>query len=349
MYQVLLVFDSMDLQNEIQKLPVWGAVSEFEIVDYAADGWTAYRKMRQVAYDLVITEIRLTGMDGLQLLRRAKRERLCEHVVLCSARSDFDYARQGIILGAFDYLVTPFDEKLFIQIFNRIKNESYTHAAAEIYYVEEILGFFHSRNHEIYHYIDETLEKIYRDTRDFVAADKRVMQIYQSVIDEIYNENEWLDLYIPQQRFFVLDGIKEGDPESYKQFYGRQLRELFDIFCELLPGAGNEQIEAVIWYVVNNPESDLKQKSIAAEMHMNGSFLSTVFSAYTEMYFVDYLVNIKLRRGAYLFEQTPLKVSEIAARLHYKDTAYFSKIFKQKFGVTPSEYKSRFGTNDFQI
>lgn len=349
MYQVLLVFDSMELQKEIQKLPIWGSVSEFEIADTARDGWTAYQKVKQTPFDLVITEIRITGMDGLQLLRRVKRERLCEHIVLCSALSDFDYARQGIILGAFDYLVPPFDEKLFVQTFNRIKNESFTHAAEEIYYVEEIIAHFHDRNHEIYGYIDEMLEKIYRETLDFVAADKRVMQIYRSVIETVYDEYEWLDLYLPQQAFFVLDGIREGDPESYKQFYGRHLRKLFDIFCELFPNVGNEQIEEVISYAVYNPESDLKQKSIAAEMHMNGSFLSTVFSAYTEIYLVDYLVNIKLRRGAFLLEQTSLKVAEIAARLHYKDTAYFSRIFKQKFAVTPSEYKSRFGANDYQI
>lgn len=349
MFQVLLVFDSTELQREIERLPVWGAVSGFEIADTARDGWSAYQKMKHTPYDLVITEIRITGMDGLQLLRRGKRERLCEHVVLCSALSDFDYARQGIILGAFDYLVPPFDEKLFVQTFNRIKNESYTHAAEEVYYVEELVAHFHERNREIHIYIEEMLQKIYRETVDFVAADKRVMQIYKSVIDGIYEEYEWLDLYLPQREFFVLDGIREGDPESYKQFYGRHLCRLFDIFCELFPSVGNEQIEEVISYAVNNPESDLKQKSIAAEMHMNGSFLSTVFSAYTEVYLVDYLVNVKLRRGAYLLEQTPLRVAEIAARLHYKDTAYFSKIFKQKFGATPSEYKSRFGTNDYQI
>lgn len=349
MYRVLLVFDSMELEKEIERLPVWGAFSEFEIADIAQDGWTAYQKMKRTPYDLVITEIRITGMDGLQLLRRGKMERLCEHVVLSSACSDFDYARQGIILGAFDYFVPPYDEKQFVQLFNRMKNEACTHAAEEIYYVEEIAAHFHGRNPEIHAYIEEMLQKIYRETVDFVAADKRVMQIYRSVIDGIYEEYEWLDLYLPQQEFFVLDGIREGDPESYRQFYGRHLSRLFDIFCELFPSVGSGQIEEVISYAVNNPESDLKQKSIAAEMHMNGSFLSTVFSAHTEIYLVDYLVNVKLRRAAYLLEQTPLKVAEIAARLHYKDTAYFSKIFKQKFGATPTEYKLRFGAGDYQI
>ena len=119
MYKTLLVFDNYDLLEEIKKLSIWGDSSEFEITDVVSDGVSAYRKIRENRYDLVITEIRIMGMDGLQLLRNVKKEGICSHIVLCSEFEDFNYARQGIILGAYDYFVKPFDETLLL---TRIQN-----------------------------------------------------------------------------------------------------------------------------------------------------------------------------------------------------------------------------------
>ncbi|MBQ6554307.1 MAG: helix-turn-helix transcriptional regulator, partial [Firmicutes bacterium] len=86
-------------------------------------------------------------------------------------------------------------------------------------------------------------------------------------------------------------------------------------------------------------ESDLKQKSIAASLYMNSSYLSTVFTAHTQQRFVDYLTNVKLRRAAWLLRNTNLKVTDIAERLDYKDMGYFSRLFKKKYGITPSDYR----------
>ena len=139
MYKTLLVFDNYDLLEEIKKLSIWGDSSEFEITDVVSDGVSAYRKIRENRYDLVITEIRIMGMDGLQLLRNVKKEGICSHIVLCSEFEDFNYARQGIILGAYDYFVKPFDETLFFSMFNRIKNETFGGEATGIYYAEELM------------------------------------------------------------------------------------------------------------------------------------------------------------------------------------------------------------------
>ena len=74
MYKTLLVFDNYDLLEDIKNLSIWGDSSEFEITNVVNDGVSAYRKIRENRYDLVITEIRIMGMDGLQLLRNVKKE-----------------------------------------------------------------------------------------------------------------------------------------------------------------------------------------------------------------------------------------------------------------------------------
>lgn len=340
MYRTLLVFDNYELLKELQSLYVWGECSEFEITTILRDGNSAYKELKQNHYDLVITEIRITGLDGLQLLRLVKKEKLCSHVVLCSEFSDFDYARQGIILGAFDYLVRPFQTNIILTIFSRIKNETFRNLSTEIYYGEEILNFFRERNNEIYTYLSKTFRIIYGENEDYLSSDKMVRQIYETVIEGVYEENEWLDLYISQHDFYVMDGICEGNPDTYQEFYEKNIIKLYELYCELFPYVNNEQIKKAIVYILNNPESELKQKELASKMYMNASYFSTVFGTHTELRFVDYILNVRLYRAAYLLQKSPLKIVEIARRLNYKDTGYFSRLFKKKFGVTPSEYKS---------
>jgi two-component system response regulator YesN len=339
MYKVLLVFDNYMLLNEVKELRVWGDSSEFEIVDVVNDGATAYQKMRRRHYDLVITEIRISGMDGLQLLRNAKRERLCSHIVLCSEFADFNYARQGIILGAYDYFIKPFDASLFISMFSRIKNETFETEASGLYHAEEIKDLFKKRSDDIYKYISDMFDEIYEGEDDFIKADKMARQVCRSVFEEVFNDNKWLDLYLVQQDFYNFDGIDESNQESYKNLYNKILCRFFAEFCELFPYVNNEKIKEVILYILNNPENNLKQKNIASELYINSSYLSTVFLSQTGIRFVDYLNSVKLKRAAWLLKETDMKIVDIAARLDYKDIGYFSRLFKSKYNITPSVYR----------
>ncbi|MCD7855398.1 MAG: helix-turn-helix domain-containing protein [Clostridiales bacterium] len=348
MYRTLFVYDSDELLKQVEALHIWGEASEFVIEDIANDGITAHNKMKQKKYDLVITEIRITGMDGLQLLRTAKAEGLCSRVVLCSRFSDFNYARQGIILGAYDYFVMPFDEAQFYQMFTRIKSESYEGGAEEVCYKENILAFFKDRNYNIHRYIDEMLDKIYDDEFDVIVADKKARSICSSVIEDLFNIYEWLDLYIDPHTFYNLDSINEGDQNTYKDRYRKILGDLFGEFCRLSPKADDEKIREVIQYILSSPESSLRQKDIAAELHINSTYLSTVFTAHTKIRFVDYVTVVKMKRAAYLLQKTKLKITDISERLGYKDMGYFSRLFKKEYEVPPSEYRM-FGDYSYVI
>ena len=117
------------------------------------------------------------------------------------------------------------------------------------------------------------------------------------------------------------------------------MASLFALKCELFPKVANETIDSAINYIVNDPEGDLRQTSVAEKLYINSSYLSTVFTAHTNRRFVDYVNDVRLRRAARLLLGTDLKIADIAERLEYHDLAYFSKLFKRKFGMTPSLYR----------
>lgn len=87
-------------------------------------------------------------------------------------------------------------------------------------------------------------------------------------------------------------------------------------------------MQDVILYILNNPESDLKQKTIASKLYMNSSYLSTVFATQTGMRFVDYITIVRLKRAGWLLKNTEMKITEIALRLDYKDVGYFRNFSK---------------------
>ncbi|MGN0182206.1 MAG: DNA-binding response regulator [Candidatus Ornithomonoglobus sp.] len=336
MYKTMLVFSSPRLLEQIQAMRIWGRSSDFEIAAVINDGGEAYHELQCHKYDLVICQTKITGLDSVDLLRRAKREKLCGCIAFCSETPDFEYARKGIIYRAFDYFAAPFEESQFYSAFSRIKNKTNENKAVEIYHAEEILSMFERRDSGIYDYISDMINEICSNAPDAASAENILSQIYNTVVNEIFGRNEWLDLYKSSSSFYA-DGSGLGG--TYNKCFINKLSELFNEYYELFPEVNNEKIQEVILYILNNPESDLKQKTIAAEHYINSSYLSTVFSTQTQVRFVDYLTTIKLKRAGWLLQNTALKVTEIAARLDYKDIGYFSRVFKRQYGVTPTEYR----------
>lgn len=340
MYKTLLAINNYGLLQSLSQLSVWGESSGFYIEDAVRDGINAVDKLNEKSYDMVITEIRLQGIDGLELLRKVKEINERSKVVLCSELPDFYYARQGIILGAYDYIVPPFDESVLYAIFARIKNEETRTGAKEAYCVERIVNFFENYDNEIYQYTERLFDGLYETSRDIIAADKAALQICKSVLETITDLYEWTDLYFDSADFYECDEIDENDNQTYRNNYRNVILNFYNEFKSLYPRTSNAKINEVILYTLNNPESNLKRKNIADELYINSSYLSTVFYASTEVRFVDYLTNVKLKRAAWLLKNTDMKVALIAARLDYKDTGYFSRLFKDKYGLTPMEYRT---------
>lgn len=337
MYNTMLVFKDNNLLEKIKGCAVWGEESGFEITAVADSGDTAYRELCRGRYDLVIYQTDIDSMNGAELLKRASAEKLCGHIVLCSEKADFEYARMGIIYGAFDYFIAPFENEQLYGVFSRIKDEAASGVQDENGRAACIAAFFKNRDDSIYKYVSDMIDEIYSSSPDYSTAENTLRRIYKKTVDDVFSGSDWLDLYKSSHSFYGDDPKCGG--KAYGAYITDRLAELFRDYCELFPSVNNEKIREVILYILNNPESDLKQKTIASEYYINSSYLSTIFSSQTQLRFVDYLTTVKLKRAGWLLQNTEMKVTEIAERLDYKDVGYFSRMFKKQYGVTPTEYR----------
>jgi two-component system OmpR family response regulator len=78
-------------------------------VDWTADGEEAESILRVLDFDLVILDLTLPNMDGLEILRVLRQRKVPVPVLIVTARSDVDNRVKGLDLGADDYLTKPFE------------------------------------------------------------------------------------------------------------------------------------------------------------------------------------------------------------------------------------------------
>lgn len=99
-------------------------------VDTAADGKQALEILKSNPFDLLLSDIRMPKMDGIELLNEAKSVQPNIKVILITAHATVNQAVQAVKLGAFDYITKPFeDEELFVAIekaleFEKLESEN---------------------------------------------------------------------------------------------------------------------------------------------------------------------------------------------------------------------------------
>lgn len=77
------------------------------VVAQACDGQETLRMIRYYRPDVVLTDIKMPGMNGLELIESAHREELFPHFVIISAYTEFEYAQKAISLGVREFVVKP--------------------------------------------------------------------------------------------------------------------------------------------------------------------------------------------------------------------------------------------------
>lgn len=109
--------------------------------------------------------------------------------------------------------------------------------------------------------------------------------------------------------------------------------------------AGQSQTERLVRkmgeYLQKNYQWDVSQETICDILNMSTGHFSKMFRQCYGVKFIDYLTNIRVEAAKALLDDPTKRTKEIGSMVGYQSSSYFSKIFKQKTGMTPSEYRNR--------
>lgn len=100
-----------------------GAVWGFALVGEAENGQEALELAEQLRPDVVLTDIKMPFMDGLELCRRLKQSLPAAKLVVFSGFDDFEYARQAIGMDVSEYILKPINAPELMDVLNKLKDQ----------------------------------------------------------------------------------------------------------------------------------------------------------------------------------------------------------------------------------
>jgi Response regulator containing CheY-like receiver domain and AraC-type DNA-binding domain len=117
------------------------------------------------------------------------------------------------------------------------------------------------------------------------------------------------------------------------------LAEVHKSLTERKQGSGELAVEQCLGWIQARFAEDLTLEMAAEQFHFNPSYFSTLMKSRTGRSFSDHLTEARMRAAKELLAGGQLKIYEIAERCGYRDTKYFTRIFKRQVGLSPEAYK----------
>jgi len=345
--KVLLVDDDAVACRGMQTLIPWEGLGA-TVIGTAANGKTALDLAFRLRPDIILTDIQMPVMDGLDLCRIIRQETLNTSIIVLSAHEKFEYARTAMQYGVRHYIVKPVTvdkiEELKriigeIQETNRLRQESIRMTGSG-WFKELIRIALHAGNSEC---VEEKLHAVlrkYEELEQSVLIDTcaRAIETLIEVLQEEHLEPEALGISRTALETLVVDSRTKQD--IYKETC-----RLFRDICARWARLKQSNTSALIRHLKDLIEAQysdlsLTVRSLGEQLHFSPSYLTGLFREHTGQSLNHYLTSVRIDKAQRLLEDPAKTVAEISVLVGYLDSHYFTRVFKKRKGMTPSEYRN---------
>lgn len=338
-------------------------IEGYSVVGEASSGQKALDLFHQLRPDILITDIQMPIMNGLDLIDAIRREKEDQIVIILSCHESFTYAQRAIRLGVKDYLVkdliTAQDLKQCLDHAAESLEDAAVSPAASFVSaspdIRNIRGILPDYALEIEGYLEQLSNCFFtRDCPGTVQAIRRLYQAHLSgmtqycFLQKINNiviswvTNECVRHNLPTES--VLSGVDSPlsllqsteDPASACSLLCSWVEGLM----QRISGADREsdRIRRVIGYLNENYHKDLSLQSIADHFHIHKVYLSRSFKEETGVTLNSYLSYLRIEKAKLLLCMKTYRTNEIAYMVGFNSTQNFYSVFRKLVGCSPSDY-----------
>lgn len=120
MYKLILVDDEEDVREGVSQEIDWHAHG-FEVLAKAENGKEALDLVERLRPDVVVTDIRMPFMDGLQLAEAVRRQFPATRIIILTGFDEFEYAQKAVKLHIDEYVLKPFSAVELIDALGKVK------------------------------------------------------------------------------------------------------------------------------------------------------------------------------------------------------------------------------------
>ncbi|BFT74299.1 response regulator [Paenibacillus sp. P36] len=348
MIRTVIIEDEALIRKSLSKLVSESSLG-FDVIGEGANGVEGFDLVKSARPDLLITDIKMPQMNGLDLIKNIKSLGIhCEFIIL-SGYSDFSFAQEAIHYGVSDYLLKPIRPEQLRQTLHKVKVEVEKHqidlneySEWLLYCTEEAKNMAHFiwnvNETEVMKTIDDFNKKWIE--RQGVNSQYKVRSI--ELLSRIYS---CLCNDFGAKRFDYdnkLTILFEKSREEVQALNKLIISTWLQAVRETRNYGAHLSIKQVTAFIENNyKNSELSLQMVADQVKLSVPYLSQVFKQSTGISFSQYLIQTRMEKAKQLLSEPDCKAYEIPDHIGYTDYPHFTKSFKKYFGISPREFRAQ--------
>jgi two-component system response regulator YesN len=369
MIRVLIVEDESIARHGLVENVDWNG-NGIELTAAAENGMEAYLMAMEFTPDIIVTDICMPVMNGLELIEKLRQEMPSIRYIILSAHEEFAWAQQAIRFGVDNYVIKPVDdteliktvkavyckmEKLRRETFQKnidyflLKNDSLFMERYQRLEDQLILALRFFQIPEMEEILDEiytmfSTEQNYPGTSDTGAA----IHYYRSVcMRQFVRIRESLSVQGNNDVFMGMESIIENEllpldnGTAIFSWYRRKLREYANVFVIHNQSRIERVVEQAEEYIRQHYAHDITLNDVSAEVFVSPQYLSRIFHTQKGISFIEYLNRYRIDKAKELLHQKDIPITEVAFQSGYNDYKYFGNVFKKYSGFTPRDFRKK--------
>lgn len=314
MLKVLLVDDEPFILQGIKVIIDWEKEG-FEIAATAENGLEALEYLKKEKVDLIIADIRMPGMTGLELLEQIRREEISDaYFVILSGYAEFDYARRAMQNKCTEYLLKPVDRETLLKLLHKVRalsdrerQESKAHEEMEhAYFSRHLISLIHGK------YDDVNLNYVKKHMKDTQGI--RYVEIQKE----------------------QPNNLEEQSDKDLRNFQ----RELYDCCREFL----KEDAKHCVFDVSADEHctEDLSLDQVAKTAGFSKYHFTRLFKQFTNTTYYKYLNRKRIDHAMLLLSDPDIPVTEAALQSGFSSLSTFLRVFRSVKQCTPTEFRDMY-------
>ncbi|WP_274652045.1 response regulator transcription factor [Paenibacillus humicola] len=304
-------------------------------IEEAANAKEAIDLLTLHAFDLILCDIKMPGMDGIEMLDELTRQGIRIPVVYLTGYDEFTLVRNALRLRAYDYLLKPVNDSDVVAVFARFQTDFLTISVRS--------GVQDTRLQQFEFGLTNALESFDAD-RVSHAIEEGLALLNGSMsksesVDEIVRvaANFFGKNRLPGfEKEISLSSNDLSNLETVKHAIRIRLAHLKAIGEA---EDGNKIVKKVKAFIDQNIQHQLTLAEAAEQVHFNPTYFSEYFKEKSGETFMQYVTRVKIEKAKAMLADPTIKINDISDFLGYKDPRSFSKMFKMVLGLTPTEYR----------
>ena len=341
MYKILFIDDDETIEFIVSRMKIWEN-SNFKITRYAKNGMEALSILEKESFDLIITDIRMPIIDGLELLEDIRKRGDKTLLVLASTYSEFEYAKRGLQNGAIDYIIKPITEEnlkeLFIRVEKLLKEKESNLEDSK----ETTLKVSKDRIDKWYNLfinLEETPENL---QAKYLKELNNILREEKVIFSELLFEGVWERIIKVFPWIVKLENIEFlFNEESFEEEVQEKISSIQEIIKKYKLNKYDSLINKICEIIIKNIGKDKLLDIIAEELELSKDYIGKLFKNKIGITLNEYSTILKMEYGKKLLKTTNKKVYEISEELGYSTVDYFSKLFKNYTSLTPVQYRKK--------